>query len=211
MWQVKRWLIVYDDNRSIILEIFWECARNPECHFPGIKEQLENTLSLVLDSVQEGDVLLTRHSNLSQTHVIFHLVVKDPTITGDDLFSPGDLELSSQSRLVSGLKAVAKLSYQYDVRHLTIPLLLLPEEPLTGKPLSMIASFVAENQSVLLKRCEIILKSMRGYLLENMYILKDPAIAEAPTARTITYALPRSHRSLFASIRSAISTIYKVN
>lgn len=120
------------DNKigSRYTEEFQEtCRRSTEFHFANVDDQLDrigqtaqkyfktencgrNSHSELL---QTGDFYMTRHSNLSQAHVIFHMV-SDESLRGN--------EITSRHSVVLGLRNILKTACSNDVTSLTIPLLL---------------------------------------------------------------------------------------
>lgn len=64
-----------------------------------------------------GSFYLTRHSNLSEVHTVFHLV------TDDSLSS----DINSRHAVILGLRNILKACFKYDVVTLSIPLLLSME------------------------------------------------------------------------------------
>lgn len=62
-----------------------------------------------------GDFYITKHSNLSQVHVVFHIITDDSIKSGD---------INSRHPVVLGLRNVLKTSCSNDITSLTIPLLL---------------------------------------------------------------------------------------
>ena len=60
-----------------------------------------------------GDVYVTRHSNLSEVHVVFHLVVDE-----------GIIEMSSRHPVILGLRNILKVASLCDITTVTVPLLL---------------------------------------------------------------------------------------
>lgn len=69
--------------------------------------------------LKPGDFFVTRHSNLSQTHVIFHLISDEPFNSPD--------EINSRHPVILGLRNVLKTACRYDITMLTIPALLRHE------------------------------------------------------------------------------------
>lgn len=67
--------------------------------------------------LQIGGFYLTRHSNLSEVHTVFHLV-SDDSLLGD---------INSRHPVILGIRNILKACYRYDVMTLTIPLLLTLE------------------------------------------------------------------------------------
>ncbi len=68
--------------------------------------------------MQPGDFYLTRHSNLSEVHVVFHLVSDSSVMTGD---------LTSRHPVILGYRNILKACFRYDVTTITLPLLLVHE------------------------------------------------------------------------------------
>lgn len=105
------------------------CQRSSEFHFPHIDDQLDRISQLQQqmrknsDSksrkntkhLQPGDFYITRHSNLSQVHVIFHIV-------SDDSLKASDI--NSRHPVVLGLRNIVRTACSNDITSLTIPLLL---------------------------------------------------------------------------------------
>ena len=70
-------------------------------------------------TVKPGDAFITRHSNLSHSHVIFHLI-------SDETFqSPS--EINSRHPVILGLRNILKIASRHDITTLTIPALLRHE------------------------------------------------------------------------------------
>lgn len=62
---------------------------------------------------------MTKHSNLSQSHIIFHL------ISDESFNSPS--EINSRHPVILGLRNILKTASRHDVTTLTIPALLRHE------------------------------------------------------------------------------------
>ena len=60
---------------------------------------------------------MTRHSNLSEVHAVFHLVADD-SLLGD---------INSRHAVILGLRNILKACFKYDIITITIPLLLTLE------------------------------------------------------------------------------------
>lgn len=116
----------------MFLEFQEICRRTTDFHFPNIDSQLEdisNTAQKHLKNQSDpnsvrnsnsalllpGDFYMTRHSNLSQAHVIFHMV-SDESLRGSDI--------NSRHPVVLGLRNILKTACSNDITSLTIPLLL---------------------------------------------------------------------------------------
>lgn len=123
------------DNKigSRLTQEFQEiCQRTTEFHFSHIDDQLDKISSTAQDYLksqtkdnssrntnseflQAGDFYMTRHSNLAQVHVIFHMV-SDDSLRGSDI--------NSRHPVVLGLRNILKTACSNDITSLTIPLLL---------------------------------------------------------------------------------------
>ena len=66
---------------------------------------------------------MTRHSNLSEVHSVFHLVADD-SLLGD---------INSRHTVILGLRNILKACLKYDIITITIPLLLTLEMTEVGK------------------------------------------------------------------------------
>eukprot|EP00118_Oscarella_pearsei_P003682 m.15328 g.15328 ORF g.15328 m.15328 type:complete len:567 (+) comp26306_c0_seq1:1470-3170(+) len=92
-----------------------------------------------------GNYYVTKHSNLAGVHVVFHLVV-------DDRVSQSNM--SSRHPCLAGLRSILHTASRYDVKTLTVPLLLVHE--------------MTEEITVnwCLRRAELIFKCVKGYMIE---------------------------------------------
>ena len=61
---------------------------------------------------------MTRHSNLSEVHIMFHLVVDDNIRSSD---------ISSRHPVILGYRNILKACYRHDIHTITLPLLLVHE------------------------------------------------------------------------------------
>lgn len=149
------------------------CQQSTEFHFPPIDDQLEkiregvketaawrqenwNAENLSIPGYQwkraassgalgTGDVYVTRHSNLTEVHVIFHMVTDDSLRSSD---------MNSRHPAILGLRNVLKTACSNDVTTLTVPLLL--------------AHHMTEEMTVAwcAKRAELVLKCVKGFMIE---------------------------------------------
>ncbi|XP_065081404.1 protein C12orf4 homolog [Ochlerotatus camptorhynchus] len=145
------------------------CANmSTEFHFDQVDHQIEKIqedLQQLRDSTDEqdmgggsrsdrnstrlkpGDVFITRHSNLSHSHVIFHLI-------SDETFqSPS--EINSRHPVIMGLRNILKISSRHDVTTLTIPALLRHD--------------MSEDMTVswCVRRAELVFKCAKGFMIES--------------------------------------------
>lgn len=133
-------IVVLTPSRSVQAnrQIIHSATMSTEFHFDQINYQIEDIQNrlLALDSsspdggpsspikqaktkLKPGDFFVTRHSNLSQTHVIFHLISDEPFNSPD--------EINSRHPVILGLRNVLKTACRNDITMLTIPALLRHE------------------------------------------------------------------------------------
>lgn len=116
---------------------------SPELHFDDFQAQLPTDL----DEMENGDVVITRHSNLHQAHLLLHLLVD----RAPALFTP----LTSASPILQGLRNSIMLAAKHGVAQLAVPLLCLDGQP----------ELTSENASLLLKRAEVVLQAIKQTLV----------------------------------------------
>ncbi|KAK4871504.1 hypothetical protein RN001_015628 [Aquatica leii] len=174
------------------------CERSTEFHFPYIEDQLEsisNTLqkhqmepnsarNTNSKHLQPGDVYVTRHSNLAQVHIIFHMV-SDDSLRGSDI--------NSRHPVVLGLRNILKTACSNDVTSLTIPLLLQYE--------------MSEEMTVTwcAKRAELVFKCVKGFMIEM-------ASWGGSDLKNLQFLLPQGISSdVFQSLTTMLPSIFKVS
>ncbi|KAG7162670.1 protein C12orf4 homolog isoform X2 [Homarus americanus] len=170
------------------------CSRSTELHFPDLEDQLESVRDTVPQVVQwrrdhpppqydcdedapppppvpqylkAGDFYITRHSNLADVHVVFHMIVDDSLHSGD---------INSRHPVILGLRNVLKVACLGDITTLTIPLLL--------------TNTMSEEMTMswCQKRAELVYKCVKGFMMEmaswggaemkNMQFLVPKGISE---------------------------------
>ena len=103
-------------------------------------------------SLVPGDVFVTKHSNLSQVHVVFHVVVDDGLAT---------MPLNPRAPVISGIRNVLSLAAKHDVTNVMIPLLLAP--PRRGADVSAYSKLQPHmTKTWCVKRAELVLKCVKG-------------------------------------------------
>lgn len=97
--------------------------------------------------LKTGDFFITKHSNLSQSHVIFHLISDEP------INAPS--EINSRHPVILGLRNILKTASRHDVTTLTIPALLRHE--------------MSEDMTVqwCMRRAELVFKCAKGFMIES--------------------------------------------
>jgi Uncharacterised conserved protein (DUF2362) len=100
------------------------CSARTDFHFDTMSEQLARLRIAAHDRLKPGDFFVTKHSNLSQCHLVFHMVADaadaSALITGSASVAPA---------LVAGLCNVLALASHYGVATLALPVLMLRDVP----------------------------------------------------------------------------------
>ena len=133
-------------SRDRIAKRFYQiCNRNGyDFHFQSVEHQIEATirsLNRAADScrtgddgepsssrvkISIGDFYTTKHSNLSKTHVVYHLAAYDSENNVSQSLNQSlkKSELSSRHPVILGLRNVLKSCFSNNIQILTFPLLL---------------------------------------------------------------------------------------
>lgn len=182
-------VILFDVGKSPVnsnQKIIRNANLSTEFHFDQIDNQLENVqrgIQILNDSkrLKPGDFFVTKHTNLSQAHLIFHLAYDD---------SNG--EMNSRHPCILGLRNILKFASRYDCHQLTIPALLKHE--------------MSEEMTVswCVRRAELILKCTKGFMIES----SSWSGAELSTLQLL---LPNGiSEELFSTISSMVPNIFRV-
>ncbi|EDQ89702.1 uncharacterized protein MONBRDRAFT_25304 [Monosiga brevicollis MX1] len=167
-----------------------------DLHFEELDEQIETLRDDMMASrvskpsspVRGGDILLkpgdcyiTRHSNLADTHVAFHLVVNDDVLS---------TQLNTQHRIMTGLRNIFRSVFQNNINTLTLPLFLTLDLP------------EAADRRWMLQRAELVLKTIKGYIMEN-------TAWGRMESKTIQLVLPQGHVDEMAHVASLVESIFR--
>lgn len=160
----------------------------PHTHGPGYSSSNSSGRSSPQPEMsvhlEPGDFYITRHSNLSQVHIVMHLAT-DPAA----VLSPA---LRARHPVMVGLKNCLRAAARHDVHHITLPLLLVhdmqPEMTITW----------------CLKRSELVFKCIKGFMLENS------SWGEADS-RTIQFLVPSGISSeLFEEFCEMLPRVFRM-
>lgn len=155
-----------------------------EFHFNQVDKQLEDIQNDLRSTgetrLKHGDFFVTKHSNLSQAHIIFHLVFDDSPV-----------EMNSRHPCILGLRNILKVANRYDVTQLTIPALLKNE--------------MSEEMTLswCLRRAELILKCTKGFMIESSSTGSELSTLQLLLPSDIS-------DELFSSISQMIPSIFRV-
>ncbi|XP_046826127.1 protein C12orf4 [Vespa crabro] len=205
-------LVLLSDNHlgsysGITKELCSICQLTTEFHFPPIDEQLEKiredvkevvawrqahhregsdpqTKKPMSKTLQTGDVFITRHSNLAQVHVVFHMVVNDSLRSGD---------INSRHPAILGLRNILKTACCNDVTTLTIPVLLVHE--------------MTEEMTVAwcTKRAELVFKCVKGFMIEM-------ASWGGAELKNLQFLVPKGmSEEVFGTLATMLPSIFRVS
>lgn len=135
--------------------------------------------------LKDGDCFITTHSNLSQTHVIFHLI-------SDEMHNPA--EINSRHPVIMGLRNVLKVASRFDISMLTIPALLRHD--------------MSEEMTVpwCVRRAELVFKCVKGFMIELASELKGAELS------TIQLLLPNDiSEELFHTLSGMLPHVFRVS
>ncbi|OBZ85856.1 Protein C12orf4, partial [Choanephora cucurbitarum] len=143
----------YKTGKGSNRALFERCQQSTEFHFADMETQLtciQQDFEHHPDSLVEGTFFVTKHANLPSSQIIFHLVID----------STANAELTNRHALIRGLRHILKMTCQFDITSLSIPLLLLPEQsdyyPTSDPTIAWLQ-----------KRGEVVMKCIKGFLIEN--------------------------------------------
>ncbi|KAG8177634.1 hypothetical protein JTE90_019661 [Oedothorax gibbosus] len=135
-------------------------------------------------TLKTGDFYITRHSNLSEVHVVFHLVTDDTLRMAD---------VNSRHPTILGLRNILRVAHEHDICTVTIPLLLVHE--------------MSEEMTIqwCLKRAELIFKCVKGFMIEMASLVGDET-------RTVQFLVPKGiSEELFSSLSNLLPAIFRVS
>ncbi|KAL4711586.1 hypothetical protein ACJJTC_003603 [Scirpophaga incertulas] len=169
-------------------------------HFPALDAQLRDIEERLKEPVEQrnisvgrgkpgvaaGDVFITRHSNLPDVHLVFHLVGDDAALRAGDI--------TSRHPAMLGLRNVLKAAACNDVSSISIPLLLRHE--------------LSEETTAAwcLRRAELVLKCVKGFVIEC-----GSAGGGACLATIHFVAPPNTAPDLFAALANLLPTIFRTS
>ncbi|MEQ2176143.1 hypothetical protein GOODEAATRI_025066, partial [Goodea atripinnis] len=118
-------LVLLVDNRVNSYKFATVAKECTDFHFLSLEEQLDEVQQVVLyaraqrsskQKDQSGEFYISRHSNLSEVHVVFHLCVDDNLRSGN---------ITARDPAIMGLRNILKVCCTHDITTVTIPLLLV--------------------------------------------------------------------------------------
>ncbi|XP_030847062.1 protein C12orf4 homolog [Strongylocentrotus purpuratus] len=135
-------------------------------------------------NLRTGDFYVTRHSNLAECHIIFHLVSDDSLRSSD---------INSRHRCILALRNILKYAVQFDILSITLPLFLMYE--------------MYEEMTIpwCIKRAELVFKCVKGFMMEM-------ATWGGNESRTIQFVVPKGiSDDLFSQLSSMLPQIFRMS
>ncbi|KAG5273060.1 hypothetical protein AALO_G00147170 [Alosa alosa] len=135
-------------------------------------------------NILPGEFYITRHSNLSEVHGVFHLCVDDNVRSGN---------ITARDPAIMGLRNILKVCCTHDITTITIPLLLVHD--------------MSEEMTIpwCLKRAELVFKCVKGFMMEM-------ASWDGGISRTVQFLVPQSiSEEMFYQLSNMLPQIFRVS
>ncbi|XP_071200019.1 FERRY endosomal RAB5 effector complex subunit 3-like isoform X2 [Salvelinus alpinus] len=135
-------------------------------------------------NILPGEFYISRHSNLSEVHIVFHLCVDDNVRSGN---------ITARDPAIMGLRNILKVCCTHDVTTITIPLLLVHD--------------MSEEMTIpwCLKRAELVFKCVKGFMMEM-------ASWDGGISRTVQFLVPQSiSEEMFYQLSNMLPQIFRVS
>ncbi|GMS77857.1 hypothetical protein PENTCL1PPCAC_32, partial [Pristionchus entomophagus] len=183
------------------------CERSTELHFAPLEQQLQAVSEAARrangrrkeggssddDCFATGDVYMTRHSNLCNVHIVYHLVVDEAEQYKD---------INSRHPYLNGVRNIVRMASRFGVTTLSLPMLF--------------TDCVHESMTVAwsARRAELVFKCVKGYLMEicstgwSSVSLGGASLSRA-SHYNINFVLPRGISSdVYSHIVALFPTIF---
>lgn len=151
----------------------------------GSQQQLPSADSALRPiTLNTGDIYITRHSNLAEVHVVFHLVVDD---------SVKSSTISTRNPVIVGLRNALHTAVRHSITTITIPLLLFHE--------------MTEEMTVswCMKRAELMFKCVKGFMMEC-------STWSGAESLNLQFMVPKGiSEEMFTSFSQMLSSIFRVS
>nr|XP_060634052.1 protein C12orf4 homolog isoform X1 [Anolis sagrei ordinatus] len=150
----------------------------------GSSEDKSKNMEQNLSNILPGEFYITRHSNLSEIHVTFHLCVDDNVRSGN---------ITARDPAIMGLRNILKVCCTHDITTISIPLLLVHD--------------MSEEMTIswCLKRAELVFKCVKGFMMEM-------ASWDGGISRTVQFLVPQSiSEEMFFQLSNMLPQIFRVS
>jgi len=193
-----------DCSAGIEADLATICHSSNEFHFDNFPTQLHKLQKLIKEEkqneenkpneeqdeifeLQDGDLFISRHSNLSQVHIVCHLATDTNSLKSKNSHST----VNSRHPVYHGLRHALKIASDFEIKTITIPLLL--SHDVTDDMTSQWC----------IRRAELVMKWMKGFMIEM-------ASWDGGVSRTIQFVVPPGiSQDCFDAIRSNLPEVYR--
>ncbi|XP_070971517.1 FERRY endosomal RAB5 effector complex subunit 3-like isoform X2 [Oncorhynchus clarkii lewisi] len=129
-------------------------------------------------NILPGEFYISRHSNLSEVHIVFHLCVDDNVRSGN---------ITAREPAIMGLRNILKVCCTHDVTNITIPLLLVHD--------------MSEEMTIpwCLRRAELVFKCVKGFMMEM-------ASWDGGISRTVQFLVPQVRKQVWLAAADLVRT-----
>ena len=103
----------------------------------------------------EGDIFITRHSNLSKCHLVFHIVTDQTDVTFKHHHGNKQQRVTSRHQVYQQIRYALRIASEHEVTSLAVPLLLTNDD--VGD------CDVTEYHQWAVRRAELVMKWMKGF------------------------------------------------
>nr|XP_033807924.1 protein C12orf4 homolog isoform X2 [Geotrypetes seraphini] len=148
------------------------------------EEEKSKNSDLNQSNMLPGEFYITRHSNLSEIHVVFHLCVDDNVRSGN---------MTARDPAIMGLRNILKVCCTHDITTITLPLLLVHA--------------MSEEMTIpwCLKRAELVFKCVKGFMMEM-------ASWDGGVSRTVQFLVPQCiSEEMFYQLSNMLPQIFRVS
>ncbi|XP_046890511.1 protein C12orf4 homolog [Hypomesus transpacificus] len=156
----------------------------PEAPRNGGSEDKNKNVERNPSNILPGEFYISRHSNLSEVHMVFHLCVDDNVRSGN---------ITARDPAIMGLRNILKVCCTHDITTITIPLLLVHH--------------MSEEMTIpwCLKRAELVFKCVKGFMMEM-------ASWDGGVSRTVQFLVPQSiSDEMFYQLSNMLPQIFRVS
>ncbi|XP_007228419.2 protein C12orf4 homolog [Astyanax mexicanus] len=156
----------------------------PEMPRNGSSDDKNKNIERNSSNILPGEFYISRHSNLSEVHIVFHLCVDDNVRSGN---------LTARDPAIMGLRNILKVCCTHDITTITIPLLLVHD--------------MSEEMTIpwCLKRAELVFKCVKGFMMEM-------ASWDGGISRTVQFLVPQSiSEEMFYQLSNMLPQIFRVS
>lgn len=156
----------------------------PEMPRNGSNDDKSKNIERNSSNILPGEFYISRHSNLSEVHIVFHLCVDDNVRSGN---------LTARDPAIMGLRNILKVCCTHDITTITIPLLLVHD--------------MSEEMTIpwCLKRAELVFKCVKGFMMEM-------ASWDGGISRTVQFLVPQSiSEEMFYQLSNMLPQIFRVS